>query len=173
MYAKCVLRRRWGFVKLRPGCASRRREGGRAASEVDHHARPLAARWRGRNERGERGRNEPMGHFRRDFSKGLLEGTFRRDFSKGLPEGTSLRDFLKVLQLLGTDGMTTLFMGTAAGHPSLVVPMRRFTAQVHTMPLEGCVRALFFFLREREIHTTDETYALKVKITQGTRSHYT
>ena len=49
--------------------------------------------------------------------------------------------------------------------------MRRFTAQVHTMPLEGCVRALFFFLREREIHTTDETYALKVKITQGTRSH--
>ena len=77
MYVKCVLRWRWGFAKSRPGCASRRREGGRAASEVDHHARPLAARWRGRNERGERGRNEPMGHFRRDFSKGLLEGTFR------------------------------------------------------------------------------------------------
>ena len=44
------------------------------ASEVDHHARPLAARWRGRNERGERGRNELKGHFRRDFSKGLPKG---------------------------------------------------------------------------------------------------
>ena len=77
MYVKCVLRWRWGFAKSRPGCASRRREGGRAASEVDHHARPLAARWRGRNERGERGRNEPMGHFRRDFSKGLPKGLLK------------------------------------------------------------------------------------------------
>ena len=31
-------------------CASRPHEGGRAASEVDHHARPLAARCRGCNE---------------------------------------------------------------------------------------------------------------------------
>ena len=32
-----------------------------------------------------------MGHFRRDFSKGLSEGTSRRDFSKGLLEGTIQR----------------------------------------------------------------------------------
>ena len=95
-------------MKLRPGCASRRREGGRAASEVDHHARPLAARWRGRNERGERGRNEPMGisegTSRRDFPKGLLEGTSRRDFSKGLLEGVAIFSNRRDVSLLGTDG---------------------------------------------------------------------
>ena len=62
---------RWGFAKSRSPCASRPHEGGRAASEVDHHARLLA---------GERGRNEPEGL--------LEEGTSRRDFSKGLFEGT-------------------------------------------------------------------------------------
>eukprot|EP00964_Phaeocystis_antarctica_P008389 scaffold4523_cov63-Phaeocystis_antarctica.AAC.3 len=88
-----------------PGCASRPREGGRAGERGrHHHARPLAARWRGRNERGERERNEPMGHFRRDFSKGLLEGTSRRDFpkdfSKGLFEGT-----IKVCNLFKAKGL--------------------------------------------------------------------
>ena len=67
----------------------------RTASEVAHHARPLAARWRGRNERGERGRNESMG---------ISEGTSRRDFSKGLSEGTSRRDFSKVLQSFQIEG---------------------------------------------------------------------
>ena len=51
---------RWGFAKSRSPCASRPHEGGRAASEVDHHARLLA---------GERGQNEP---------EGLFEGTFKR-----------------------------------------------------------------------------------------------
>ena len=72
--------------------ANRPREGGRAASEVDHHARPLAARWRGRNERGERGRNKP---------KGLFEGTFRRDFSKGLSKGLR-KGLFKPFQIEGT-----------------------------------------------------------------------
>ena len=73
---------------LLPGCASRPREGGRAASEVDHHARPLAARWRGWNEASAGGTN------RRDFSKGLLDGTSRRDFSEGLLEGTFRKESL-------------------------------------------------------------------------------
>ena len=41
---------RWVLRVFAPGCASRPREGERAASEVAHHARPLAARWRGWNE---------------------------------------------------------------------------------------------------------------------------
>eukprot|EP00964_Phaeocystis_antarctica_P066025 scaffold39874_cov66-Phaeocystis_antarctica.AAC.2 len=55
-----------------PGCASRPHEGGRAASEVDHHARPLAARTRA----GGTGRaraERTGGTFRRDFSKGLFK----------------------------------------------------------------------------------------------------
>ena len=64
--------------------ASRPTEGGHTAREVDHHARPLAARWRGWNEASAGGTN------RRDF---LIEGTSRRDFSKR----TSRRDFLNGL----------------------------------------------------------------------------
>ena len=83
----------WRFCECAcaPRCTSRPHEGGRAASEVDHHARPLAARWRGWNEASAGGAN------RRDFPKGLLEGTSRKDFSKGLSERTSQRDFSKGL----------------------------------------------------------------------------
>eukprot|EP00964_Phaeocystis_antarctica_P099801 scaffold65587_cov46-Phaeocystis_antarctica.AAC.2 len=59
-----------------PGCASRPHEGGRAASEVDHHARrrPLVARshgWNVRRARAER----TEGTSRSDFSKRLLQRT--------------------------------------------------------------------------------------------------
>ena len=69
-----------------PGCASRPHEGGRAASEVDHHARrrPLVARshgWNVRRARAER----TEGTSRSDFSKGLLEATPPTDFRVLLP----------------------------------------------------------------------------------------
>eukprot|EP00964_Phaeocystis_antarctica_P160019 scaffold131332_cov60-Phaeocystis_antarctica.AAC.2 len=87
---RAVVGWRWGFASVGRRCQSA--EGGHTASEVDHHARPLAARWRGWDEASAGGTNRRdfliEGTSRRDFSKGLLERTSRKDFSKGLLEGT-------------------------------------------------------------------------------------
>eukprot|EP00964_Phaeocystis_antarctica_P165394 scaffold145319_cov196-Phaeocystis_antarctica.AAC.1 len=53
-----------------PRCASRPHEAGRAASEVDHHARPLAVRTRAAS--GTR-RARAAERTERDFSKGLFK----------------------------------------------------------------------------------------------------
>ena len=47
VYVKRETGWRWGFASVGRRCQSA--EGGHTASEVDHHARPLAARWRGWN----------------------------------------------------------------------------------------------------------------------------
>ena len=56
---------------------------------------PRRSRRGGRGGAGGGGARRARGD-RRDFAKGLFEGTFRRDFSKGLCEGTLRRDFQRV-----------------------------------------------------------------------------
>ena len=68
-------------------------EGGRGQRARAPPATPLAARrarWRGG--RGWAGGARRARGDRRDFAKGLFEGTLRRDFSKGLSKGL-LKDF--------------------------------------------------------------------------------